>query len=124
MTRIDTITAIHWQPALNRNESDIVVGLSDIDQAIRLILMTPKGADPHRPHFGSNIYQYLDYPINQIVPHLVREAVDAITGKDGEPRCILKKVTPIIDTSNGTSIELRVEWQLVDGLSQETMMRL
>lgn len=123
MTTLHSITALHWQSALNRKDVDIVTDIEDIEQALRLILTTPKGTDPHRPQFGSNIHLYLDYPVNQIIPHLVREAVDAITGIDGEPRCILKKVTPTI-TAHGTCIELRIHWVLSDGVAQETTVQL
>ena len=115
MTRLSD--SLHWQPALG--SFGIVETLADIDQAIRVILRTPMGSDPHRPDFGSNIHLYLDYPVNQAVPHVVRETVEAI--QQWEPRCNLVKVTPTIEESR---ITLRVQWKLADGVQHETEVRL
>ena len=108
---------MHWQPSLSGD--GVVEGVQDVDQAIRIILRTPKGSDPHRPDFGSNIHLYLDYPIDQAVPHLVREAVEAI--RQWEPRCELVKVSPSIEEAQ---ITLRVQWKLADGVKRETEVRL
>ncbi|CBJ43025.1 GPW/gp25 family protein [Ralstonia solanacearum] len=116
MTRLSDISSVHWQPALK--SFDVVEAVADIDQSIRVILGTPKGSDPHRPDFGSNIHLYLDYPVDQAVPHLVREAVEAI--RWWEPRCELVKITPSIDESG---IALRVQWKLADGVLRETEVR-
>ncbi|MDF0606618.1 GPW/gp25 family protein [Neisseriaceae bacterium TC5R-5] len=105
--------SLHWQPALHR--FDLVEAEADIDQAIRIILATPKGSDPHRPDFGSHLQRYLDYPVNQALPHLVREAVEAISL--WEPRCELVKVVPLLE---GSQITLRVQWKLADGVQHET----
>lgn len=75
--------------------------------------------DPHRPDFGSNLHLYLDYPIDQAVPHLVRETVEAI--RLWEPRCELVKVVPSIEEAQ---ITLRVQWKLADGVKRETEVRL
>ncbi len=115
MTRLSD--SLHWQPALG--SFGIVETLADIDQAIRVILRTPMGSDPHRPDFGSNLHLYLDYPVNQAVPHVVRETVEAI--QQWEPRCNLVKVTPTIEESR---ITLRVQWKLADGVQHETEVRL
>lgn len=116
MTRLSDISSVHWQPALK--SYDLVEAERDIDQAIRVLLGTPKGSDPHRPDFGSNLQLYLDYPIDQAVPHLVRESVEAI--RQWEPRCELVKVTPSFEEAR---ITLHVKWQLADGVLRETEVR-
>lgn len=116
MTQLSDISSVHWQPALK--SLDVVEAEADIDQAIRVILGTPKGSDPHRPDFGSNVHLYLDYPVHQAVPHLVREAVEAI--RQWEPRCELVKVIPTIEESH---ITLRVQWKLANGAIRETEVR-
>jgi phage baseplate assembly protein W len=108
------ITAAHWQPALGTS-GEVVEGLRDIDQAIGIILTTPKGADPHRPEFGSNLQLYLDWPTHRVTPHLVREAVDAIAR--WEPRVAVVQVRVQIDTER---ITLRVRWRVADGVIQLT----
>ena len=56
----------------------VVQGISDITQCIQIILTTPKGSDPLRPTFGIDLWQYLDAPINQATPAIVREVTEAI----------------------------------------------
>ncbi|MCW5223532.1 baseplate protein [Verminephrobacter aporrectodeae subsp. tuberculatae] len=117
MTRPSDISSLHWQPALG--SFDVVEAEADIHQAIRVILGTPKGSDPHRPDFGSHVHIYLDYPIDKAVPHLVRETVEAI--RLWEPRCELVQVKTAIEESR---ITLRVQWKLADGVKHETAVRL
>lgn len=108
------ITAAHWQPTLGTS-GDVVEGLRDIDQAIRIILTTPRGSDAHRPEFGSLLHLYIDWPVNRVTPHLVREAVDAI--RRWEPRISVVQVQVMID---GSQITLRVQWRVADGIAQAT----
>lgn len=109
-----SITAAHWQPALGTS-GEVVEGLRDIDQAIRIILTTPKGSDAHRPEFGSNIHLYIDWPANRVTPHLVREAVDSI--RQWEPRVSVVQVQVAIE---GSHVTLRVQWRVADGVTQLT----
>ncbi|SED50829.1 GPW/gp25 family protein [Pseudomonas anguilliseptica] len=109
-----SITSAHWQPALS-TPGEVVEGLRDIDQAIRIILTTPRGSDPHRPEFGSDINLYIDWPTNRVVPHLVREAVDAI--RRWEPRVTVVQVLVEIEDER---ITLRVQWKVADGVIQQT----
>ncbi|MCU1718676.1 GPW/gp25 family protein [Pseudomonas sp. 5P_3.1_Bac2] len=109
-----SISATHWQPALGA-AGEVVEGLRDIDQAIRIILTTPRGSDPHRPEFGSELQRYLDWPTHRVVPHLVREAVEAI--RRWEPRVTLVQVLTTIESSH---IVLRVQWKVADGVLQQT----
>lgn len=112
-----SITAAHWQPALG-TPGEVVEGLRDIGQAIRIILTTPLGSDPLRPEFGSGLFNYLDWPINRITPHLVRESVDAI--RRWEPRVTVERVQVVLD---GSSAVLRVHWRAADGVPRLTEVR-
>ncbi|KWV78633.1 MULTISPECIES: GPW/gp25 family protein [Pseudomonas] len=113
-TPYTSITATHWQPALGTS-GEVVEGLRDIDQAIRIILTTPKGSDAHRPEFGSDLHLYIDWPTNRVTPHLVREAVDAI--RRWETRVSVVQVQVSID---GARITVRVHWRVADGIPQLT----
>jgi len=106
----DDIQALDWQPKIGAM-GEAVEGLDDISQCIRIILMTPRGTDPHRPLFGTDIWRYLDTPATEAVPHLVREVVDALQG--WEPRINLVSVVPVID---GEQITIQVEWKLREGV--------
>lgn len=109
-----SITAAHWQPILGTS-GQVVEGLRDIDQAIRIILCTPKGCDPHRPEFGSNLHLYLDWPTNRVTPHLVREAVDAV--RQWEPRVSVVQVQIQI---HAAQITVRVQWRVAGEIQQLT----
>lgn len=108
------ITAAHWQPALGTT-GEIVEGLRDIDQSLRIILTTPKGSDPHRPEFGSNLHRYLDWPTDRVTPHLVREAFDAV--RQWEPRVSVDLVHIQISAHHITA---RVQWRITGQRQQLT----
>ena len=108
MTKLSEITYIDWQYKQNKIGS-VAEGPEDINQCIAIILTTRKGSVPHRPTFGSDIYKYVDYPVNEAVPNIIREATDAITL--WETRINLKSVSVEI---NNTQITVKVEWTLKD----------
>ena len=60
MTVLNEIKYVDWQFKLN-GIGDVAEGVEDINQCIATIINTPKGSDPHRPTFGSNIYKYVGY---------------------------------------------------------------
>jgi len=113
-----SITATHWQPALG-TPGEVVEGLCDIDQAIRIVPSAPKGSDLHRPEFGSDLHLYFDWPENRVTPHLVREAVDVICR--WQTRVWVVKVEVNIDAPRTT---LRVQWRVADGVPQLTEVAL
>jgi phage baseplate assembly protein W len=113
-TPYTSITAAHWQPALGTS-GEVVEGLRDIDQAIRIILTTPKGADAHRPDFGSDLHLYIDWPVNRVIPHLVRETVDAL--RRWETRISVVQVQVLVE---GAQIRVRVQWCVANGVAQLT----
>ena len=56
--------ARNWQVSME-DPAKIVEGVDDIVQSINIILTTIPGSDPLRPEFGSNVYQYLDKPLDR-----------------------------------------------------------
>ena len=106
MTTLDEITYIDWQPKLN-SIGEVAQGADDINQCIAIILLTRKGSVPHRPAFGSNVCKYIDYPINEMIPNIVREVTDSIT--EWETRITLNSVAAEI---NETNITITIEWTL------------
>lgn len=109
-----SITAAHWQLALGTS-GEVVEGLHDIDQSIRIILSTPKGSDAHRPEFGSDLHLYIDWPHDRVTPYLVRETIEAI--RRWETRVLVVQVQVQIDVSHLT---LKVLWRMADGVEQMT----
>lgn len=56
----------------------VAEGLQDIRQCIDIILRTVKGTDPLRPQFGSDIFQYVDKPLDVAIPNMVKAIIEAI----------------------------------------------
>lgn len=108
MATLQDIKYADWQPKLNKI-GEISEGINDINQCISIILTAQKGSVPHRPEFGSEIYKYIDYPINEAVPNIIRESIDAV--KRWETRIDIKNVTAEIIEQQ---INIQIEWQLKD----------
>ena len=59
--------------------------IKSVQQNVRLILTTPKGSDVHRPDFGSDLWQFIDQPLNAITLGKIKaEITDAV--ERWEPR--------------------------------------
>ena len=106
MTNLNEITYIDWQLKLN-SIGEVAEGVDDINQCIAIILTTRKGSVPHRPTFGSDVYKYIDYPINEAKPNIIRETIDAISL--WETRIEVNSV--IVDIEN-ERIKIKVQWTL------------
>lgn len=106
MTKLDEIKYVDWQFKLN-GIGEVAEGVEDINQCISTILTTRKGSVPHRPTFGSDIYKYVDYPINEAIPNIIREATDAIGL--WETRISVNSVSAEISETN---ITVKIEWTL------------
>lgn len=106
MTKLNEITYIDWQFKLN-DVGGVAEGVEDISQCIATILNTPKGTDPHRPTFGSDILKYIDYPVNVAKPNIIRETIDAITL--WETRVQVNSVLFSVEESN---VKIKVQWTL------------
>ena len=106
MTKLEEIKYIDWQFKYD-GIGDVAEGVEDINQCIATILNTPKGSDPHRPTFGSNIYKYIDYPVNVAKANIIRETIDAIS--EWETRVQVNSVIYSVEESN---VKIKVQWTL------------
>src|SRR6185437_7075011 len=92
----------------------VVMGVDDVDQCIAVVLTTPKGSDVLRPTFGTDLWKYIDAPINQAGPAVVREVTQSIT--QWEPRVKVLSVTTLpltgVVAQPGAHVEITVAWQL------------
>lgn len=108
MTNLNEIKYVDWQPKLNEI-GEVAQGIDDINQCIYIILTTQKGSVPHRLTFGSDIFKYVDYPVQEAIPNIIREVIDAIS--EWETRVEINQVTAGLDEAN---VKIKIEWKLVD----------
>ena len=98
--------------------SDFVTDIDDINQCIHIIILTPKGSDPHRPLFGCDQDKYIDAPVNVVRPHLVREATDAL--RMWEPRIIVERV--LVTLSDIAAVDCSIVWRFADASVEEAFV--
>lgn len=111
--------ALHWQCQLGVL-GQIVTQLDDITQSLHLIATTPRGSVPLLPLFGSDIWQYLDQPIAQATPYVIRDLTLAIA--QWEPRINVMQMMPRQLLSQLT---VTIDYRLVaDGTTQQTRLAL
>ncbi len=106
------IQAAWYSPRIGVH-GEVVTDFEDINQAIAIILTTPKGTDPHRPEFASSLDAWIDHPTNTVSPHLIREIYEAILR--WEPRVDIVSVeveTPYL--AEIQRVMARVVWALKD----------
>lgn len=108
MTNLQDIKYADFQPKLS-SIGEVVESVEDINQCIYIILATQKSSVPHRPDFGSDIHKYIDYPINEAVPNIIRETIEAIN--KWETRIEIEETTAEIDQEK---IKISIEWKLKD----------
>ena len=114
MTNLNEITYVDWQVKMNAI-GDVAEGVDDINQCIAIILLTRKGTDPLRPTFGSEIYKYVDYPVNEATPNIIRETIDAISLWESRI-----DVNTVVVNINDSSISVKVEWTLKESSTTGT----
>jgi len=107
----------HWQLALGGD--GYVEAMDDLRQSISIILTTRRGSDPLRPEFGSDIWRYIDHPIDRARPHLVREVYTAI-GR-WEPRVKIERVEVTLDEAH--RLRIGIHFTAADGLKGTAEVR-
>jgi hypothetical protein len=101
---VKEINAIYWQPKIN-SIGDVVTDIDDINQCISTILETRKGSVPHNPDFGSDVWMWIDAPIDEARPNITKEAIEAI--EEWEQRIDISRVTVDFEETN---LILKIEW--------------
>lgn len=106
----------NWQVYIN-DPSVTVEGAEDIAQCVYVILNTIQGSDPLRPDFGSEIYKYLDKPINDYIPYMILAATRAI--EKWEKRIKLTKC--VMETTGMDSKRLVIEAEMTSSAAEITV---
>ena len=87
------------------DQNVVITDVDDINQCILNIINTQKGSDPMNPIFGVDLMSYIDKPIQQIGPILIKEILSALN--TWEPRIIVDKISYVID---GSQVTIEVLW--------------
>ena len=114
------VTALWWSYSLAGEGA--VQDAAELDQTIKIICTTPFGADVHRPTFSSGIWNYLDWPIPQATPQVVRESTQAIQRWEPRVNLVSVSVLPYPDRAIA-SLEVTAQWT-VEGFSSQTSFSL
>lgn len=105
-TTLNDITSTDWSASLEAPDK-VVQGLDDIRQCIYIILTTVRGEDPLRPLFGCRVLERLDRPVNEAIPEMIRDILEAIAL--WEPRVAVNEITHELDMASVIfSINFRV----------------
>lgn len=88
----------------------IAEGVALIRQRISLVLRTSKRSDPLRPHFGSDVYKYIDAPLNIAIPNIKAEISSALSMWMPEIKVI--SISHTIESAANPSFE--ITYQVVD----------
>lgn len=107
-TKIQDIVSTNWQLS-NQTIGQIAEGIDDIRQCIGIILTNTKGSDPLRPLFGSDIWRFIDNPVNTAVANISAEIIDCI-GK-WEQRIRIKE---LVYNITGSRIDFELTAELLE----------
>lgn len=110
---------LHWQakvqPGSDLPWDQIVVGIDDIHQAIRIIILSPKLSVPTAPDQFCDALTYIDRPSEIAIPIITQEIWDAI--EQWEPRVIMHKVE--VKNVGRDHYNANVQWRLREDVAQE-----
>ena len=112
--KLEDIKAKNWTLSLE-NQGEVVQGIAEISQCLRVLITTRKGSDPLRPDFGCDIFLYQDLPINQAIPRMVKAISQAVD--KWEPRIDVTKIGYALG-EDGSAITFTIEW--TEKTSQQT----
>lgn len=84
---------------------EVVQGIDEISQCLILIVKTQKGTDPLRPDFGSDLFLYIDKPISESLPKVMKSIVDGINLWESRV-----EVTKVSYSVNGGTTDFSIEW--------------
>jgi phage baseplate assembly protein W len=84
--------------SINLDDRDnYVVGIDDIKQSWGIILSTVPGSIPLLPEFGSDLYSYIDKPVNSVFSSLANTIIKDL--ERWEKRATISKVEKTINIS-------------------------
>ena len=95
----------------SRGQIELVHQETDVDEAIRLILMTMKGERPMRPEFGSELFRLLFLPNDAATGGLARRYVQEALAR-WEPRIQVEEVLAAPDPFNEAALRIEISYTI------------
>ena len=86
-------------------------GVPDLDESIRLVLMTAPGERLMRPQFGCRIWDLLFEPVTGNLLGLIAEAVREALAQ-WEPRVVVDDVRPEADPDNQALVRIQISYRV------------
>jgi phage baseplate assembly protein W len=96
----------------NRGQIEVVHEEQDVEEAIKLILMTRKGERPMRPEFGCEIHDLVFAPNDPSTTGLARRYVQEALGM-WEPRIDVLDVRTAPGRGDGSAIVLDIRYHVI-----------
>src|SRR5437763_10950394 len=93
----------------------------DIEEAIRIILLTPKGQRVMRPEFGCQIHELVFAPNDATTAGLAAYYVEEALGR-WEPRIEVLDVTADPDPENSGRLLVEIRYQIRATLDERTLV--
>ena len=103
----------NWQVSIN-DPATVVERAEDIAQCVYTIITMVKGSDPLRADFGSDVYKYLDKPVNEVRPLIIYAVSEAI--RAWEQRIVVKKCRLVSTAPDALNIVIEAEVAEIDAL--------
>ena len=107
---VNLIDAPQWSMAMS-GLGKIVTEIDDIRQCIDIIVRTRKGSSPFWPDFGCGIFDWLDQPMTQAAPRIVRDIETAI--KRWETRVVIQDISYTLE--NDGKMIIKLYWSVASG---------
>ncbi|WP_019672320.1 GPW/gp25 family protein [Psychrobacter lutiphocae] len=111
--------SLHWQSSLDND--GIVEGFADVEQAIRIILSTPKGNVPHRPEFGCDILPLIDGNFKDVAPLFIARATDAILTHEPRVQSLTITARQYGKQQGFAGSVFNIKWTPIDSLVPQNM---
>lgn len=109
----------HWQPSLD--EDGIVTGFADVEQAIFIILSTPKGSVPHRSEFGCAGLDLIDGQFAKVAPLFIAYATDAILANEPRVQSVKIRAKQYDESRQFAGSVFQILWTPIDSLVPQNM---
>lgn len=105
----------------SRGRIELVHESRDIEEAIRIILMTRKGERPMRPAFGSDLHTLVFAPNDASTAGLARRYVQEALAM-WEPRIVVTEVRAFADATFSSRLMVEIDYRVISTNSDRNLV--